>query len=254
MLKVNQVLLNWEKGAVHNLDWLSKYKVNSKLAYKYVQTGYLKGIGSGVFAKSTDKIDPFSVVKCLQQEVGLNLHISGKASLELHGHEHYLQLSDNNELTLISYSSRAFPEWPENCSEEFQISFKKSSLFKNVNFLSSYVSKNGFEVKISSREMAILELIDSLNLKSSLEVVENYLESLQTLRSSIVQELLEECNSVKVKRVFLYLAEKLELDFFKKLDLDKIDLGSGKRVVVEKGQLDKKYQITVDRQSEENPF
>ena len=102
--------------------------------------------------------------------------------------------------------------------------------------------------------MAIIELIENFDLSNSLETVANYMESLTTLRSYVLQEVLEECQSLKVKRVFLYVSEKLNLPYFKRLDLNKIDLGSGKRVVVKGGSLDKKYQITVDRTSEENPF
>ena len=58
-----------------------------------------------------------------------------------------------------------------------------------------------------------------------------------------------------MKRVFLYLAEKLNYDYFKRLDLSKIDLGKGKRqVILQNSQYDKKYQITVPKEYGENPF
>ena len=60
-------------------------------------------------------------------------------------------------------------------------------------------------------------------------------EGLTTLRSQLVQNLLEECNSVKVKRLFLFMAEKHEHQWFNELNLEKINLGSGKRVIVEDG-------------------
>ncbi|MAE58757.1 MAG: hypothetical protein CME69_07750 [Halobacteriovorax sp.] len=50
------------------------------------------------------------------------------------------------------------------------------------------------------------------------------------------------------------MSEKFNLPYFKKLNLERIDLGRGKRVVVEGGSLDKKYNITVDRAAEENLF
>ncbi len=49
------------------------------------------------------------------------------------------------------------------------------------------------------------------------------------LRASLVQQLLEECASVKVKRMFLYMAEKARHRWFAKLDLSRITLGSGTR-------------------------
>jgi hypothetical protein len=57
--------------------------------------------------------------------------------------------------------------------------------------------------------------------------------------------LLEACRSVKVKRLFLYMAENQELPWLTKVDLSKVDLGKGKRMVVPKGRYDSKYQITV---------
>jgi hypothetical protein len=41
----------------------------------------------------------------------------------------------------------------------------------------------------------------------------------------LVQQLLEECNSYVVKRLFLYLARKFDLAFLKHVDLKKVDLG-----------------------------
>jgi hypothetical protein len=70
-------------------------------------------------------------------------------------------------------------------------------------------------------------------------------ENLVTLRPDIVQELLEICRSVKVKRLFLYMAERQEHTWLSKLDLSKIDLGKGKRMIVLHGRYDAKYQITV---------
>jgi len=69
--------------------------------------------------------------------------------------------------------------------------------------------------------------------------------NLATLRPEVVQPLLEACGSVKVKRLFLYLAERHGHDWFAKLDPGKVDLGKGKRMIVPKGRYDARYQITV---------
>ena len=44
------------------------------------------------------------------------------------------------------------------------------------------------------------------------------------------------------------MAEKNDLPCVKELDLDKVNLGSGKRSIVQNGVLDKKYNITVPRE------
>lgn len=254
MLKINQILLNWKSGEVHSLRWLGKYGVDRKLAYKYCKSGYLNKLASGVFIKANDQAKPYAVIRYLQKELGLKLHVSGRSALDLQGHGHYLSLNENTKINLTSYESRTFPKWLNKHRGHFEVSFRKSSLIRDERYLTEHEGPGGFKVMISSRELAIMELIDNFDLSNSLESVENYIESLGTIRSHVLQELLEECQSVKVKRVFLYVSEKLNLPYFKKLDLSKISLGIGKRVVVEGGSFNKKYNITVDRAIEENPF
>jgi len=74
--------------------------------------------------------------------------------------------------------------------------------------------------------------------KESYEEAGLLMEGLTTLRPDLVQELLKECRSVKAKRLFMYLAEKQGHAWVKKLDLGKIDFGSGNH-----GTYDAKYQI-----------
>ena len=57
--------------------------------------------------------------------------------------------------------------------------------------------------------------------------------------------LLVACRSVKVKRLFLWFAERHRHPCLKKLDRKDIDLGHGKRMLVRGGKLDKTFNITV---------
>jgi hypothetical protein len=50
---------------------------------------------------------------------------------------------------------------------------------------------------------------------------------------------------VKVKRLFLWFAERHSHAWLPKLDRKDIDLGSGKRMLVRGGKLDPKFNITV---------
>jgi hypothetical protein len=69
--------------------------------------------------------------------------------------------------------------------------------------------------------------------------------NLVTLRPDTVQGLLEACHSVKVKRLFLYMAESQEHSWLARVNLSKVDLGKGKRVIIPHGRYDQKYRITV---------
>ena len=84
-------------------------------------------------------------------------------------------------------------------------------------------------------------------LQPLLEVFE-LMEGLNNLRPAAVQTLLEGCTSVKVKRLFLYMVNKADHEWLKFVNLDKVDLGSGKRSIVSDGVYVSKYQITVPRE------
>jgi hypothetical protein len=253
MSRLNQVLLNWKPGDIHGAKWLRARGIDQRLAYSYYENGYLERIGPGVFARKGDEVNPYGIVRFLQEELELKVHLSGRTALELQGHSHYIALGLKTRIYLTSYEDKAFPMWIKKLEKDFEFVFKKSSLLASENFLTTH-NESGFDLKVATRELASLELIDTLDLSGSLETAENYTQSLLTLRAEVVQKVLEECKSIKAKRVFLYLAEKLNLPWFKALNTEKINLGTGKRVIVKGGELNKKYMITVDRYYGENPF
>lgn len=78
------------------------------------------------------------------------------------------------------------------------------------------------------------------------------MKRLTTLRSEGVQRLLEGTSNIRVKRMFLYMAEKAGHYWFEELDTDKIDLGAGKLQLVKNGVLKKKYSITVPKELNDN--
>ena len=105
-----------------------------------------------------------------------------------------------------------------------------------------------FDIIISTPELATMEMLYLVPNEQSFDEALKIMEGLTTLRPQLVQQLLEECNSVKVKRLFLYMAEKNDHQWFQELNIEKINLGSGKRVIVKDGVFDKKYLITVPRE------
>ena len=106
------------------------------------------------------------------------------------------------------------------------------------------------DITISTPERAALEMLHLIPAEQGFDEASKIIESLTTLRSELMQNLLENCRSIKVKRLFLYISEEENHFWFSDLNLDKIDLGSGKRMVVKDGHLNKKYNITVPRKSE----
>src|SRR4030042_2554541 len=110
---------------------------------------------------------------------------------------------------------------------------------------------NGTAVLYSLKGLKVLmsEIEFALSFEESLLIM----ESLVPLRPEIVQKLLEICRFVKVKRLFMYMAEKHRHPWVEKLDLSRIDFGRGKRRIVSGGALAPKYQTKVPRERREGP-
>ena len=147
-------------------------------------------------------------------------------------------------------SSRAnYPAWFKNYEWDVEIDFRTSSFLSTKPGLGLHDYDCGsFSIKISCLERAILELLTLVPQVHDFEYAEQHMETLMSLRPKMLQKLLQACSSVKVKRLFLYLAERLEMPWFKELKLNKIDLGHGKRVLLKSGRLDSKYKITVPKE------
>ena len=109
------------------------------------------------------------------------------------------------------------------------------------------VSAGGLSLPIRyfSKERAVLELLDELPKHESFHQVDALMEGMGDLSPRRLQTLLEVCASVKVKRLFLFFADRHRHAWLSRLDMSRIDLGAGKRVLVKGGRLDPHYNITV---------
>ncbi len=146
---------------------------------------------------------------------------------------------------MFSDSTENFNAW---LKKNDQLLLKRNEVFdySNKSYFINYNTGN-FEILISSPELAIMEMLYLVPLEQSFDEAFKIMEGLTTLRSKVCQGLLETSKSFKVKRLFLYMAEKNRHSWFKELNLEEVNLGSGKREIVKNGTLDKKYRITVPR-------
>jgi hypothetical protein len=89
-----------------------------------------------------------------------------------------------------------------------------------------------FSILISGPERALLECLHLAPHK--LDLIECYqiMEGLSNLRPKLVQQLLAKCTSIKIKRLFLFMATKAQHQWLNFVDQKKIDLGRGDRSVI----------------------
>ena len=145
--------------------------------------------------------------------------------------------------------SRQFYGSTENLFSESRFIFLLRSL---IGLTSKNQDCDFLDLTIASPERAIIECMDLLPKYFAFEDLQFLMQSMTTLRPKLLQSLLENCQSVKAKRLFLLFAEHEGHPWFNKLDLSSISLGQGKRVIGRGGYYYPKYQISIPIKLEEH--
>jgi len=215
------------------------------LLVRYKKSGWLQSFGRGAYILHGDKVDWPGALYALQTQLGLNVHPGGKTALELKGYAHYLP-SGKRKVFLYGPPGQVLPTWFKGERLGADIFMTRTNLFPSdgKDGLSKF-KENGFSIEISSPERAATEMLHLVPEKISFEEALLIMENLVSLRPDMVQRLLVMCRSIKVKRLFMYMADKHGHSWISDLDLPRIELGKGKRMIVPNGKYDRKYLITV---------
>lgn len=250
MKKINLLITEWKKGTVGISTYLAKKGFSKDLLRKYVKSGWLESLGYGAYKLSGDKVQWQGAVYALQKQRNSSIHPGAKTALALKGYSHFA-FQGTQVADLFKNPTDHLPQWFKNqqwmnnlrITSTAMIDYSGDEMFSEIKF-------ENIPLKVSAPELAILEMLYLVPAYYTFEEAKLIMESLATLRSNLIQQLLVNCNSIKVKRLFLLLAEKNRHSWFKELNIKKIYLGSGKRLVVKNGALDKKYNITVPKEYE----
>ncbi len=235
----------WPNGVVRTTAELADIGVGASLAQSYVRQGWLVFVGKGAYAKAHDQVSRLGALKGLQYGPPPHVHAGGRSALELLGYGHY---ASPHERTLFLFA-------PPRCKLAawfWKLFGEEEACFTSSSFLPYAASETftlhdagGFAVTVSVPERAALEFLYHVPGRVGFDEARQIVSGLGTLRPSVLQGLLEHCSSVKVKRLFLYLAREAGYGWYKELRQASFDLGSGKRMVVKGGRLDREYGITV---------
>jgi hypothetical protein len=247
--KINQLLQNWPQGTVAIPSWLEKQEISRSLQEHYQKSNWIESIGNGAFKRTGDDIGWKGGLYAIQKQAKLPIHVGGLTAVVLQGSGHYIRFKENIQLFGNSDTKAPLPRWFRNYKWEDKVQLYRTKFLPDNVALKEYEDKN-FSITISSLERAILECLYLA--PQHVDIVECYhiMEGLVGLRPDVFQELLEKCTSVKVKRLFLYMAEKANHAWLQFIDTKNIDLGSGKRSLVKHGFYNIKYQITLPKELE----
>jgi hypothetical protein len=176
--------------------------------------------------------------------------LGGLTALELRGLGHFAPLA--SERTVHFYASVKQPTWLKKLDLGYKVVWHKTdglwspTLGEIANRFSTLTWRDDLEaLHISCPEKALLELLEGVPATISFDYADALMQGLTSLSPAKVAQLLHACRSVKVKRLFFWLAFRYQYPWLKKLNTAEFDLGSGKRVLAQGGKLDKRFQITV---------
>ncbi len=245
--KLGKILQEYPNGLVLLPSYLVSEGFSYELQQQYRNSGWLRSLGKGGMLRANDSLLLTGALSALQRQTKNNIHYGGRFAIELHGNTHYLQLG-SSEVTLFAPGQRKLPSWFLNNKWDVGYKVYKLSLFNNDNVgLVNYLD-SGIEMKISSSARAMMECLSLCPNEFSLTEAYELMEGLSTLRSKQVQELLEECKSIKVKRLFLYYAERVGHSWYKYIDQKNVEIGTGNRSLVKNGVLVSKYKLVLPKE------
>ena len=243
--KLNLLLKQWPKNTVATQQFLSGLGISRQLANWHVGSGWLERLGPRAFIRPGDEVKWTGAVYAMQTQLNLSVHVGGCSALEAQGLGHFIPLGKNPTVCLVSDKPERLPGWFVNRKWNADVHHHCRSIFRSVDDNDTASMDCGsFQIAVSAPERAMLETIDMFGNNDDADQAFTLMRGLTTLRPAVVQRLLEECRSVKVKRFFLWSAETLKHAWFSHINLTHVDLGKGKRSLYAGGRYNQKYMIT----------
>lgn len=269
--KLNTLPRLVQPGLLTTTATLGEHAYGTNLLSHYVSRGWLESPARGVYRVPGPPLKWQSVVASLQLNAGSWSHIGGRTAMVQRGLGHYGRLSGADTIEL--YGPDTLPHWvnkvgvPETFEQRSDAAFSPLRVCRDEQGVLHRFGKEKepidpralgdlglAEVKwgtfdwplvFSSEERAILELLQYVPERESIHEAYVLLQGLGNLRPERVTALLKACHSIKTKRLFLALAERIGHAWFKYVEVKGVDLGRGKRALFPGGRLDAKYQITL---------
>ncbi len=250
MTKLCKLITKWPAGAVGVQAWLQKQQIYKQLSNKYVASGWLIKIGKGAYMRAGDKLTWHGGVYALQKDLGLKIHVGGLSALELLGRSHFVPMGAHSRIYLYANSRdvpRYLPKWFQELKNVTHI-YVLTELFSSNLALMDF-DCGSFTIQISEPERALFEMLSLVPHKMSFDHACLLMEHQHDLRSDVVQQLLEECKSQVLKRLFLYLARQFNLDFMPRVSLKNVNIGRGLRHIGNGEVYDRKLDLYVPKMS-----
>jgi hypothetical protein len=226
--KINQLEKALPEGLLVDAAWLEKRGYYRSLRKRYVDDRWLEQPAYRVYRRPRGALSWEQVVISLQTLLEVPVTVGGRTALELQGYAHFLARAQTD---VHLYGRQPPPSWVYKLPLPARFVFHKSDrLFRNDPTTRGLTSLDwnvrtgegrsndllhgGFNVQpwghwgwpltLSTAERAVLELLDELPDRESFHQADKLMEGVTNLSPRRLQKLLEDCKSVKVKRLLFF--------------------------------------------------
>lgn len=244
--KLRSLLDAWEPHTVATSAHLKTLGLTAQDLQNYTSSQWLVSLGRGAFKRPMETVTWQGALYSLQSQLKLPIHVGALTALEMTGNSHYLRFGETKAY-LFSPLHAVLPAWFQTHWGD-AVRHMQTKLLPSGLGLTEQRAPEGFLLTTAAPERAILELLHLAPKEFDLVEAGQIVEGMTSLRPKLMQSLLEACASVKVRRLFLYLAERAHLPVMRHLDAERIDLGSGDRSLAKMGGYVPKYKLLLPRE------
>ncbi len=242
--KINKISQKVSRTALLTSSFLTRNGISRKEQTCYVKSGWLERVAHGVYRFAGESPGLYDALASYASQTGKDYHLAAGTALDLRGYTHFIPMGRSR--AFLSSTGSRLPGWIVDGQWDRDVFYFTTDVFGNAG-LEDFQYGN-LTLRISSPERAVMECMLLAPRIYSLMDVYYLMEMLATLRPELVNELLSACKSVKVKRVFLYMADKTGFWWAGKIDGKAVDTGKGTRSVEKGGVLIDGYGIVVSKE------
>ena len=279
MLKLNKLPTILPEYILVDAAWLAAQGYSGVQASRYADAGWLERPTRGVYMRPGSRLHWQAVLVSLQTVLGNPLAVGGLSALEMQGCAHYiypqmpatiwlhgpkppppwLARLDAGKKFVFRRTGRLFAsESKYNCPAQRRFWHSREQLFAPpaempVGVRQLSWSEKRFAIWVSGPERAMLELLAEVPGNYRVDDADVLIDGLTAMDPQLLQEMLADCRIIKVKRLALWFVRRHFPRLLDHIDMDRIDLGRGNRVIARGGFLDKDYKITLPEHLRHEP-
>ena len=242
--KINKLLTEATPGGLLFASWMRSKGYSSQLLKKYRDSGWLEPLTRGVMYRKNDQLSAIAAVYCYNNQTNNSARIAAHSALEYYGFNHYVPMGKPK--LMVEFRSSDVDEWVKSDRYDMSIVPFHTKIFKDPN--SQPLLVQNLTITVSTPEQAFLECLHLVPSHYNYMDLYYIMEQLTSLDPEKVEMALKNVSSQRVKRMFLYMAEKAGHYWFDMLDQDQLGLTESKLQLVENGVFISKYRITIPKE------